>query len=146
MSRDDALTNLLNLMVLHYPDPASGRDVAEKAGLSTRFIPFGGNLDNVWMSVLREARKSETGLRDIARVAQKDYPNIDFLTLAQQINENAFKGPKLEEPDWKGPPKVDEGLEKLIGEQPSIPPPSASWRSASELYPHLIIDRSTHSN
>jgi len=122
MSWDDALTDLLNLLVRHYPDPAGARDVAERAGLSTRFITFGGNLDNVWMSVLREARKSESGLRDIARAAQMDYPNIDFLTLVRQVDERAFKGPKLEEPDWKGPPRVDEGLEKIIGDQPTFLP------------------------
>jgi hypothetical protein len=40
MSWDDALTDLLDLLVHSYPDPASARDVAEKAGLPTRFITF----------------------------------------------------------------------------------------------------------
>jgi V8-like Glu-specific endopeptidase len=122
MSWDKSLDDLLDLLVRNYPNPTSARDVAEKAGLSTRFIPFGGNLDNVWMAVLREARKSKTGLQDIARAAQSDYPNIDFQTLVQQIDERAFKGPKLEEPNWKGPPLVDEGLEKIMGEQPTFLP------------------------
>src|SRR5512135_2896327 len=77
MSWDDSLTDFLDLLVRNYPDPASARDLAEKAGLPTRFITFSGHLDNVWMSILREARKSKTGLQDIARVAQKDYPNRD---------------------------------------------------------------------
>ena len=131
MSWDDSLTDLLDLLVRNYPDPASARDLAEKAGLTTRFITFSGHLDNVWMSILREARKSKTGLQDVARVAQKDYPNIDFPTLVRQIDEGAVRGPKLEEPDWKGPPTVDEGIEKIIGQQPTflpisghVPPPT----------------------
>jgi len=121
-SWDDSLTDFLDLLVRNYPDPASARDLAEKAGLPTRFITFSGHLDNVWMSILREARKSKTGLQDIARVAQKDYPNIDFPTLVRQIDEGAVRGPKLEEPDWKGPPTVDEGTEKIIGQQPTFLP------------------------
>jgi V8-like Glu-specific endopeptidase len=74
------------------------------------------------MSILREARKSKTGLHEIARVAQKDYPNIDFLTIVRQVDESAFKGPKLHEADWKGPPTVDERVEKIIGEQPTFLP------------------------
>src|SRR5262249_55488934 len=122
MSWDDALTDLLDLLVNNYPDPDSARGVAERAGLPTRFITFSGNNHNVWMSVLREARKSKTGLGEIASVAQKDRPNIDYQTLVRQIDERAFKGPKLGEPDWKGPPTVDEGLEKIIGEQPTFLP------------------------
>src|SRR5271157_1023381 len=99
MSWDDSLTDFLDLLVRNYPDPASARDVAEKAGLPTKFINFSGHLDNVWMSILREARKSKTGLQDIASVAQKDYPNIDFPTLVRQIDEGAVRGPKLEAPD-----------------------------------------------
>ena len=78
MSWDDPLIDFLDLLVRNYPDPAGARDLAEKAGLPTRFITFSGHLDNVWMSILREARKSKTGLQDIARVAQKDYPEHRF--------------------------------------------------------------------
>lgn len=78
MSWDDSLTDFLDLLVRNYPDPASARDLAEKAGLPTRFITFSGHLDNVWMSILREARKSKTGLQDIARVAQKRLPEHRF--------------------------------------------------------------------
>jgi hypothetical protein len=53
MSWDDSLTDLLDLLVRNYPDSASARDVAEKAGLPTRFITFGGHIDNVWMETSR---------------------------------------------------------------------------------------------
>src|SRR5262245_38187975 len=114
MRWDDSLTDFLNLLVGSYPDPASARDVAEKAGLPTRFITFSGNLDNVWMSILREARKSKTGLQEIARVAQRDYPNIDFPNLARQIDAGTVTGPRLEDPDWRGPPGVDGTIEKVM--------------------------------
>src|SRR5262245_40742014 len=89
MSWDDSLTGLLDLLIRNYPDHASARAVAEKAGLSTSFLSFAGDIGNVWMSVLREARQSATGLRDIARVARKDFPYVDFLTLVRQIEEGA---------------------------------------------------------
>jgi V8-like Glu-specific endopeptidase len=122
MSWDNYLSDFLDLLVRYYDDPTSARDVAEKAGLKTRFIKFGGNIDNVWMSILREAGKFDEGLLKIARVAQKDYPNIDFPSIVRQIDEGAIRGPKLAEPAWKGPPTVDEGLEKIIGEQPTFLP------------------------
>jgi hypothetical protein len=74
------------------------------------------------MSILREARRFDDGLLKIARVAQKDYPNIDFPSIIRQIDEGAVRGPKLTEPAWKGPPTVDEGLEKIISEQPTFLP------------------------
>ena len=64
MSWDDSLSDFLDLLVSYYPDPVSARDVAEKAGLNTRFINFGGNIDNVWMSILREARKFDEASQD----------------------------------------------------------------------------------
>jgi hypothetical protein len=99
MSWDDSLTDLLDLLVRHYPDPAGAREVAEKAGLSTRSISLADDIENVWMSVLREARRSATGLRDIARVARMDYPNIDFLALVRQIDEGADDAFRSHEPD-----------------------------------------------
>src|SRR4051812_4577957 len=122
MIRDNSLGDFLDLLVRYYPDPMSARDVSEKAGLNTRFINFGGSTDNVWMSILREARKFDEGLLKIARVGQKDYPNIDFPSIVRQIDEGAFRGPKLAGPAWKGPPTMDEGLEKIIGEQPTFLP------------------------
>src|SRR5688500_9986197 len=122
MNWDEALTDLLALLVRSYPDPASARAAAEQAGLPTRFTPLGGPLDDAWMAALRGPRKTPAGLQAIARAAQRDYPNIDSATLVRQIDERALKGPKLEEPDWKGPPAVDEGLEKVIGEQPTFLP------------------------
>ena len=122
MNWDDSLSDLLDLLVRNYPDPLSARDIAEKAGLQTKFLRLNAPLDSVWMDILRQARNSPTGLQDIARVAQRDFPNIDILTLVWQASQHAFKGPKLEESDWKGPPTVDEGLEKIIGEQPTFLP------------------------
>jgi V8-like Glu-specific endopeptidase len=119
---DQSLTDLLDLLVRYYSDPISARDVAVKAGLNTRFINFSGNTDSVWMSTLREASKFDEGLLKIAGVAQRDYPDADFLTIVRQIDEGAVRGPRLAEPSWKGPPTVDEGLEKVMGEQPTFLP------------------------
>jgi hypothetical protein len=119
MSWNNALSDFLDLLVRYYADPASARDVAEKSGLDTRFINFGGNLDNIWMSILREARKFDHRLLKIARIARNDYPNIDFPAIVRQIDEGTDRGPKLADPAWKGPPSVDGGLEKIIGEQPT---------------------------
>ncbi len=75
------------------------------------------------MSILRQARKSERGLQEIARAAHRDYPEIDFPNpVRQQVGEHAFEGPKLDERDWKGPPTVDGNLEKIIGKQPTFLP------------------------
>jgi hypothetical protein len=93
MGWDRVLTDLLDLLARLYPTPADARDVAERAGLPARFIHFGGSLDNVWMSVLREARKSHDGLPAIVRAAQKDYPGIDFPTLVRQKDEPVLRGP-----------------------------------------------------
>jgi len=122
MSWDNSLSDFLDLLVQYYPDARSARDVAEKAGLKTRFVNFSGNIDNVWMSILREARKFDQGLLEIARVAQKDYPNIDFPSIVRQIDEGGVRGPKLAGTVWKGPPAVDGWLEKVIGEQPTFLP------------------------
>ena len=91
MNWDDSLSDLLDLLVRNYPDPLSARDVAEKAGLQTKFLRLNAPSDSVWMDILRQARNSPTGLQDIARVAQRDFPNIDFpiLTLVRQIDEYA---------------------------------------------------------
>src|SRR3954465_9165644 len=107
MSWDNSLSDFLDLLARYYPDPVSARDVAEKAGLNTRFINFGGNIDNIWMSILREARKFDEGLVKIARIAQKDYPNIAFRSIVRQIDDGAIRSPKLLEPIWRGPPTVD---------------------------------------
>lgn len=122
MSWDTSLDDLLDLLVRNYPDTISARDVAEKSKLSSRFINFSGTLDNVWMSIIREARKSSNGLDELAKVAQKDYPNVDFLNLVRQVEEPALKGPKLREADWKGRKSVDQTLEKVIGKQPTFLP------------------------
>jgi V8-like Glu-specific endopeptidase len=122
MHWDDSLTSLLDLLVRNYPDASSARDVAEKAGLATRFVSFSGHIDNVWMSILRQAGKSETGLEDIARVAQRDNPSIHFSSLVQQINQGAIRGPNLANSDWKGPLTVDQETEQIIGQQPTFLP------------------------
>ena len=48
MSWDGSLTDLLDLLVRNDPDSASAREVAERAGLPTKFITFSGHIDNVW--------------------------------------------------------------------------------------------------
>jgi hypothetical protein len=122
MSWDNSLSGFFDLLVRCYPDPTSARDVVEKAGLSTGLITFGDNIDNVWMSILGEAWKCIDGLLKIACVAQKDYPNVDFPSILRQIDEGAVRGPKLAEHAWKGAPRIDERLEKLIGDQPTSLP------------------------
>jgi hypothetical protein len=91
---DDRLSALLQLLVRQYPDPNVARNVAQRAGLQIKYLHVGGDPDSVWMAVLGQARDSHTGLEDLAREAQKDFPNIDFLTLAHQaLNDDHEKSP-----------------------------------------------------
>jgi hypothetical protein len=129
MSWDDVLTNLLDLLVRNYPDPSSARDVAEKAGLSTRFITFSGNLDNVWMAVLREARKSETGLQGIARVAQRTTPTSTSRPSSGKSTKAPSKGPSSKSRTGRALPRSTRGLRRL-SEGSRRSSPSAFWRSA----------------
>lgn len=122
MSWDESLTELLDLLVTNFDDPATARDIAQRAGLSTRYIKFSGSIDNVWMDILREARKSTTGLEDLAQAVQKAYPKVDFVTLVWMFNSRTIKGPKLTPGDWKGPPSAADGLEKVVGGQPTFLP------------------------
>ena len=87
MSWDDSLTGLLDLLVRNYPDPASRRVVAEKAGRSTGFLSRAGDIRDVWMSILRDASQSRNGLRDLARVVRMDLPDVDFPTLVRPIDD-----------------------------------------------------------
>ena len=48
MSWGDSLTDLVDLLARNDPDSASAREVAERAGLPTKFITFSGHIDNVW--------------------------------------------------------------------------------------------------
>src|SRR5262249_28075237 len=84
---DDSLTGLLDFLVRNYPDPASARVVAEKAGLSPGFLSRAGDIRDVWMNILRDACQSRTGLQDLVRVARMDRPDFDFLTLVGPIDD-----------------------------------------------------------
>lgn len=124
MNWNDSLNDLLDLLIQYYPNPESAREVAERSGLSTRFVTFGGTANSTWMSVLREASKFDDGLLRIARIAQKDYANIDFISIVRQVNDNVFRGPKIADYSWKAPSSFEDGIEKIIGSQPTFLPVS----------------------
>jgi Trypsin-like peptidase domain/Effector-associated domain 1 len=115
------MEDLLDLLVSLYPDTNSARDVADRAGLPTRFIRFGGNIVNIWMSIIREARKV-TRIEEVIEVARKDYPSVSFPILERSKDETIARGPNIKDIGWRGIPDGEAGLEKIMGAQPTFLP------------------------
>lgn len=104
-----AASDLLDFLVHNYPDPHRARDVAEKAGLQTESLDLNAPLNSVWMDILRQAWDTPTRLEDIARVAQQDYPEIDFLTpVRKQVDKGADDRGRGLEPDDQHDTVADE--------------------------------------
>lgn len=116
------MEDLLDLLVGLYDDIDSARDMAERAGLPTKFIKFSGHIANVWMSILRQARKDPGGIEAIINVASKDHPKVSFPTLKKSKNETVARGPNIKDIGWRGIPGGESGLEKVMGDQPTFLP------------------------
>jgi V8-like Glu-specific endopeptidase len=121
MEWDHIKEDLLTLMVGLYPTAALAAQVATRANLPAGYIDLSGPPMVFWMSILREA-DLRGRMHDLIDVAHKDYPSVDFPKLTRQKDAKRAAGPLIEDKDWKGPKQVDEGLEKVIGKQPTFLP------------------------
>lgn len=121
MAWNQTLTNLRDVLADLYSTVQDSRRVVEEAGLNPAFVAFDNRAINNWQSILREAQRRDR-VRSIVAVAHKDYPENQWIALAQQGEIPAVKGTDIEtEVTWQGPgePGV---LEKSIGKQSTLLP------------------------
>jgi V8-like Glu-specific endopeptidase len=121
MAWNQTLTNLRDVLADLYFTVQDSRRIVEEAGLNPAFIVFDNRAINNWQNILREAQRRDK-VQGIVAVAHKDYPENQWIALAQQGEIPAVKGTDIEaEVDWQGPgePGV---LEKIIGQQSTLLP------------------------
>ena len=121
MAWDAVMDRLLDLFIGMYPTSAAAAGIAKRAQIPTSFIDFNGPAINVWMSILDQA-KLRKKLQTLIDKAAADYPEIDFPALAQQSEQPALQGPKLDPGEWKGPAIAGGILERIMGSQPTFLP------------------------
>src|SRR4051812_9271841 len=121
MAWDQALTDLLDLMVGLYPTVGDATGMTRRVGLPSQFIDFSGSALNYWGEILNQA-KLRNKIQDLIVAAQKDFPNIDFPALVGRTDVPAPPAPRLDQRDWRGTLSVAEGLEKVIGAQATFLP------------------------
>lgn len=68
------MSHLVDLLAELLSEP-DARDVVDRVGLDHRRIMFGGNLNNVWSSILREAKLHTGSVRGIVDFASERYPD-----------------------------------------------------------------------
>jgi V8-like Glu-specific endopeptidase len=121
MSWNRTLTNLRDVLASLYPTLQDSRRVVQDAGLNPAYIAFDAKAINSWSNILGEA-DNRNKVHAIIDVARKDYPENEWLALAQQGDLLAIKGPDIEEDiTWKGLDDTEE-LEKIIGAQSTLLP------------------------
>ena len=121
MSWNSNLTNLRDVLADLYFMAQDSRRVVEDAGLNPTFIAFDNKAIINWHNILREAQKHNK-VQTIIEVAQRDYPENEFLSLARRNGLTTVRGPDIEDwTDWRG--ETDTGqLEKIIGKQSTFLP------------------------
>ena len=121
MSWNRTLTNLRDVLAGLYLTVQDSYRVVEDAGLNPAYIAFDTKAINNWYSILREAQKHNK-VQAIIDVARKEYPDNQWLLLAQQGDLRAIKGPDIEDDvTWKGPDNTSQ-LEKIIGARSTLLP------------------------
>ncbi len=121
MNWDPNLINLRDVLADLYYTVEHSREVVEQAGLKKDFIAFNTATVLNWQNILREAQKHNK-VQAIIEVAQKDFSDNEFLTLAKHKGLTAVRGLDIEkEVNWRGKEDVDQ-LEKIIGEQSTLLP------------------------
>jgi V8-like Glu-specific endopeptidase len=121
MSWNRTLSNLRDVLAGLYPTVNDSRRVIEDAGLNPVYISFDNKAINNWQNILREAQRRDK-VQNIIEVARSDYPENDWLVLAQQGNLLATKGTDIHsDVTWKGPEDTKQ-LEKIIGAQSTLLP------------------------
>jgi S1-C subfamily serine protease len=121
MSWNRTLFNLRDVLASLYPMVPESRQVVVKAGLNPLRIAFDAKAINNWFNILEETQKHHK-VQAIVEVAHGEYPENEWLALAQQGNLPAIKGPDIKEDvTWRGPDDADQ-LEKIIGAQSTLLP------------------------
>ncbi len=121
MNWSRTLSNLRDVLAGLYPTVQDARRVVEDAGLNPAFIAFNPKAVNNWFNILREAKKHHK-VPEIIQVAYEEYPENEWLALAQQDNLSAIQGPDIrEDVPWEGPDDADR-LEKIIGTRSTLLP------------------------
>jgi hypothetical protein len=121
MKWNRTLTNLRDVLASLYPTVPESRQVIVKAGSDPLRIAFDAKATTNWFHILEEAQKHNK-VQDIIRVAHSEYPENEWLALAQQGDLLAIKGPDIEQDvAWKGLEDADQ-LEKIIGSQSTLLP------------------------
>ena len=121
MNWNRTLTNLRDVLAGLYPTVQDARRVVVDARLNPAFIAFAPKAINNWFNILQEAQKRHK-VEAIVQVAHDEYPENEWLVLAQRGDLSAIKGPDVKDDViWKGPDDADQ-LEKIIGAQSTLLP------------------------
>jgi V8-like Glu-specific endopeptidase len=121
MTWNSNLTNLRDILADLYFTVQDSRQVVEEAGLQPSFIEFSNKAVTNWHNILRYAQKRHK-VQSIIEVAQKDYPENQFLTLAKENGLTAVRGIDIEDQvNWQAEEDADQ-LEKIMGRQSTFLP------------------------
>jgi len=115
------LTNLRDVLAALYLTVQESRAVVEAAGINPVYVEFDTRAITNWHNILREANKRNK-VQAIIEVAQKNYPENDFLKLALDNALTNVRGPDIvDKVTWHG--AGDAGsLEKIMGAQSTLLP------------------------
>jgi hypothetical protein len=91
-----ALNDLILLLAGLYPDRDRARFAVREAGLDPDKIEFTGPPPTFWMRIVEEANKRDQ-ISALLRVAQGEFPNMDFGELEEQL-ERASQSRKVTRP------------------------------------------------
>ena len=113
------LNDLVPLLATLYPSPDGARLLVLKAGLDPVELDLSGAPKTIWLRILEEANRREA-VPQLLRIAQTDYPNIDFDTMQRQLDQGRIPPA----PDVTVRQGGTEGaqLEKVSGHQPTLLP------------------------
>ena len=105
-----------------YQDPDEARQVAVRVGLNPARINLAGAPRIFCMRIVDEAAK-QGKISALIRVVRDDFPNlaqalenIEKRLARPQDVQPPRDEPRVEPGQWKGPDKVSEGLEKVMGQ------------------------------
>src|SRR2546423_580228 len=81
-----ALNDLITLLAGLYPKRNRARFIVRRMSLDPIFINFGGAPIDFWTRIVEEANNHDK-VPDLIEVAKKDFPNINFDALEQQLSQ-----------------------------------------------------------
>lgn len=120
MQWNSNLTNLRDVLAALYLTVQESLSVVEAAGMNPAFVDFDSRAITNWHNILREANKRNK-VQAIIEVAQKQYPENEFLKLAQDNALTTVRGPDIaSKVTWhNGDGNI---LEKIMGTQSTLLP------------------------